>query len=125
MLNRANPVWSVIATALLMLLSDPGCRRAEAGTSAADTKTFSGISRAVWNQVREISSKDNGTRYEPAREDRGKAKTDVVILGRVELDFTYDETKQTITYVITKKPDLVSANMIWSGIQKTIDRARN
>ncbi len=123
MLNRASVLWPVIGAVLLIPVADPGSRRANAGSGPADTKTFSDVSREVWNRVREISSKENGTKYEPARKDHGLATTDI-ILGRVVLDFDYDEGQRTIKYTVKTKPALVTPTLIWNGIQKTIDRAR-
>jgi hypothetical protein len=86
----------------------------------ANSKTFAGITPAIWECVKATSLKDHGTKYEPAGAAQGTATTDTLV-GTVVLGFNYDDVKDTVAYNIIKKPFLVGADQIWNGVQDTID----
>ncbi|MGB8509529.1 MAG: hypothetical protein WCD76_14175 [Pyrinomonadaceae bacterium] len=86
----------------------------------AKTRSFGGITQAVWECVKTTSYNQHGTNYAPPDANQGTATTSTPI-GDVVLTFDYDPTKETVTYTIVKKPFLVSDNQIWSGIQDTAD----
>lgn len=86
----------------------------------AKTRSFGGVTQAVWECVKTTSYQQHGTNYVPPDGNQGAATTNTPI-GDVVLNFDYAPTKDTITYTIVKKPFLVSDDQIWNGIQETID----
>lgn len=86
----------------------------------AKSRSFGGITPAVWSCVKSTSFKEHGTVYAPADGSTGTATTGTIV-GQVVLGFTYDSVKDTVSYNIQQKPFIVSDDQIWSGIQETID----
>ncbi|HXR80041.1 MAG TPA: hypothetical protein VN763_03940 [Saprospiraceae bacterium] len=89
------------------------------------TKTFTGITPAIWKCVKSSSTKEYGTVFAPPEASTGTATTVVKSLGitfTVILKFDYNAAKEQVTYVIKDRPlFVVGDNDIWNGIQKTID----
>jgi hypothetical protein len=86
----------------------------------AKSRSFGGITPAVWSCVKSTSFNEHGTVYNPADGNVGTSTTSTIV-GEVLLSFNYDSVKDTVSYNILKKPFLVSDDQIWSGIQDTID----
>jgi len=89
----------------------------------ASERAFGGISRTVFDAIQVASRRDHGTAYVPPGSDTGQAITDTPV-GQVVLDFAFDETAQTVSYTIAKKPFVVTEGEVWSGIQSTIDACK-
>ncbi|MGH8625889.1 MAG: hypothetical protein ACREYC_11670 [Gammaproteobacteria bacterium] len=89
-----------------------------------DSKTFSGVTPAVFQCVKTTSKKEHNTDYIAADGNKGEAVTKVFLIGTVTLDFDLDPATSTIKYTIKSKPNIVGASKIWDGIQETIDRCR-
>jgi hypothetical protein len=85
----------------------------------AKSKSYAGITPAIWNCVKTTSFNEHGTVYAPADSNIGTATTDTIV-GSVVLGFNYDPVKDTLNYNIVKKPFLASDDQIWNGIQDTI-----
>jgi hypothetical protein len=86
----------------------------------AKTRSFAGVTQAVWECVKTTSYQQHATKYVPPDGNQGTATTSTIV-GDVVLNFDYDPTKDTVTYTIVKKPFLVTDDKIWNGIQETID----
>lgn len=97
---------------------------APAAPVAADSKTFSGVTPAVFACVKAASKKEHDTEYVSSDGNKGQAVTKVFLVGTVTLDFDLDPAASTIRYTIESKPGIVSANNIWEGTQETIDRCK-
>lgn len=85
----------------------------------ADQKTFDKVTAAIFACVKAASEKEHGTKYVPPDANQGTATTQSIV-GEVVLSFDFSPQASTLTYVITKKPFIVSANQIWDGIQTAI-----
>jgi hypothetical protein len=90
----------------------------------AKTRSFGGVTPAIWECVKTTSFNEHGTVYAPPGAAKGTATTSTPV-GDVVLSFDYDASKDTVNYTITKKPFIVSDNTIWDGIQETIDGCSN
>jgi len=90
----------------------------------ADSKTFSGVTPAVFECVKTTSKEEHNTDYIAADGNKGEAVTKVFLIGTVTLDFDLDPAASAIKYTIKSKPNIVGASKIWDGIQDTIDRCR-
>jgi hypothetical protein len=97
---------------------------ATAAPAAADSKTFSGVTPAIFECVKATSKKEHNTDYISADGKKGQAVTNVFMIGTVILDFDLDPGASTITYTIKSKPGMVGASKIWDGTQETIDRCK-
>jgi hypothetical protein len=53
----------------------------------------------------------------PATEGTAVSKTPV---GEVKMDFSYDESAQTVSYTLTHKPFVIPEGQLWDGIAKSI-----
>jgi hypothetical protein len=89
------------------------------------TKTFSGITPAIWNCIKSTGIKEYGTVFSPADAPAGTATTTVKTLGIsfiIILKFDYNAAKEQVTYTIKDRPlFVVSDNDVWNGLQNTID----
>lgn len=85
------------------------------------SKTFPNVTQAIWNCVQTTSVQQHGTVYVPPPPSNAGTATTSTVLGDIVLSFSFDPTKETVTYGIIKKPFLVSENQIWDGIQSTIN----
>ncbi|CAN5115298.1 hypothetical protein BH09BAC6_BH09BAC6_07610 [soil metagenome] len=86
----------------------------------AKTKTFNGVTPAIWECVKTTSLQEHGTIYAPAGATKGTATTSTIV-GDVVLNFDFESSAGTVTYTIVKKPFIVGESTIWDGIQDTID----
>ena len=86
----------------------------------AKKRSFGNVTPAIWECVKTTSYKEHGTVYAPPGATKGTATTSTFV-GEVVLDFDYEESKDTVSYTIVKKPFVVSDDQIWNGIQETID----
>lgn len=116
--NRGFAV--ALSICCLVALAQP----AAAAPVAADSKTFSGVTPAVFECVKGTSKKEHNTDYISADSNKGEAVTKVFLIGTVTLDFDLDPAASTIKYTIKSKPDIVSVSKIWDGTQDTIDRCK-
>jgi hypothetical protein len=118
--NRGFAVALSISICCLVALAQP----AAAAPVVADSKTFSGITPAVFECVKATSKKEHNTNYISADGNKGQAVTKVFLIGTVTLDFDLDPAASAIKYTIKSKPDIVRASKIWDGTQDTIDRCK-
>jgi hypothetical protein len=89
----------------------------------AKTRSFGGVTAAIWDRVRTSSEKEHGTKYEPRDGIQGTATTGTPV-GEIMVEFSYDRAKETLNYTIRKKPLVVTENKIWEKIQKVVDHCR-
>jgi hypothetical protein len=85
----------------------------------ASSKTFNGVTQAVFDCVKARSSQEHGTAYEPAGALSGVASTKTIV-GTVKLKYEFDPAKQQISYKIESKPLVAPESSIWDGISSTI-----
>lgn len=85
----------------------------------ADQKTYNNVTAQIFECVKANSEKEHGTKYVPPDANQGTATTQSIV-GEVVLSFDFNPQASTLTYVIKKKPFIVSASQIWDGIQTTI-----
>ncbi len=86
----------------------------------AKSRTFGGVTTAVWQCLKTTSEKEHGTVYAPAGADQGTATTDSKI-GTFVFSFDYNAQKDSVTYTVKQKPFFVTDGEIWNGIQEAID----
>lgn len=110
----------VLSICCLVALAQP----AAAAPVVADSKTFSGVTPAVFECVKATSKKEHNTDYISADGNKGEAVTKVFLIGTVTLDFDLDPAASVIKYTIKSKPDIVGASKVWDGTQDTIDRCK-
>ena len=84
----------------------------------ADSKTFIGIDSATWQKMKELGTRQHGTAYSEASEERGTATT-MTPVGSIVLEYALDPQAQAVTYTIKQKPFLVAASLIWNGIESS------
>lgn len=84
------------------------------------TKSFTGVTAAMWDRMKAQSTTEHGTVYDPPGHEQGTATTKTPV-GDVVLRFAFDAAKSTVTYTIDKKPFIVTEGQIWSGVQGSID----
>jgi hypothetical protein len=84
-----------------------------------DTRTFSGITEAMWERMKADARAHHGTEIDGG-DNSGRLTTRTPI-GSVVLTYDYDPAQSEVTYGIVEKPFLVSAGQIWSGIDDAIN----
>jgi hypothetical protein len=89
-----------------------------------DCRTFNGVTQAIFTCVKLKSLKEHGTVYDPANGNKGKATTNVPVVGTIVVSFDLDPNTEAITYCIISKPWIVSASQIFDGIGETINSCR-
>ncbi len=90
----------------------------------AKTKSFNGVTPAIWECVKTTSYKEHGTIYAPPGAASGTATTSTPV-GEVALTYDYNVSASTVNYTIVKKPFIVGEGTIWDGIQDTINGCSN
>jgi hypothetical protein len=85
----------------------------------AASKTYPGVTQAVWDCVKSASISQRGTVYDPSDGNQGTATTETVV-GKLVMGFAFDPAASTITYTIQSKPFIVTEGEIWGGIQDSI-----
>jgi hypothetical protein len=85
----------------------------------ASSRTFNGVTRAVFDCVKARSAKEHDTVYEPAGASSGVATTKTIV-GTVKLGYEFASANEQITYTIHEKPFLAPESEIWAGISNTI-----
>lgn len=110
----------VLSVCCLVALAQP----AAATPVVGDSKTFSGVTPAVFECVKATSKKEHNTDYISANGNKGEAVTKVSLIGTVTLGFNLDPAASAIKYTIKSKPNIVGASKIWDGTQETIDRCK-
>jgi len=89
-----------------------------------DCRTFHGVDQAIFACVKQKSLEEHGTVYDPATGNKGKATTNVPVVGTIVVSFDFDPSAESITYCIISKPWIVSASQIFDGIGDTINSCR-
>jgi len=69
--------------------------------------------------VKTQSAKEHGVTYVSSDGDHGTSTTPTPV-GDVVVDFAFNEAQSTVTYTIRSRPFLVSEDLIWKAIEKTI-----
>jgi hypothetical protein len=91
------------------------------GQVMTEQRTFERVTPEVWARIRKLGTDRYGTVYEPPEGDQGRATTRTPI-GDVVLAYDVDAARGTVTYTLERKPFLISASQIWSGLEAAIDR---
>ena len=84
------------------------------------SKSYDGVTQAVWQCVKANSISQNKAVYDPPDGAQGTVTIPTPV-GTVVLEFELDPTASTVTYTITSKPFLVPESALWSGIGDSID----
>jgi len=84
------------------------------------SKTFTGITPDVWACIKAASIKEHSTVYDPPAAEEGTATTDTAV-GKVVLQFVFDEDESTLVYTIQSKPFLVPESSLWSGVESSVE----
>lgn len=86
----------------------------------SDSKTYYGVTQAVFDCVRATSEKEHGTVYAPPNGNTGTATSEgtawTVVLG-----FEYDPSAGSLAYTIQKKTWIVPKSAIWEGLEDTLN----
>jgi hypothetical protein len=83
------------------------------------SKTYTGITQAIWDCVKTTSYEQHGTTYDPPDANQGTSTTDTLV-GKVVLTFDFEPGPQTLKYTITHKPGIVTDGEVWGGISSSI-----
>ncbi len=89
----------------------------------SDSKTFTGITQAIFECVKSKSHQAHGTNYVPPNANKGTATTK----GEgweVQLGFELDTSSGDLSYTLLHKTWIVPEKSVWSGISSTIDECR-
>jgi hypothetical protein len=89
----------------------------------SDSKTFHGVTPAIFDCLKATSEKDHGTKYVPPTANQGTATTEGTG-WTVVLNFNYTPATQDLTYTIVKTTWIVPTSSIWDGISDTINGCR-
>lgn len=99
----------------------------------AEQRTFEDVSAETWARLCEHGRTQHGTVYTSAKdtsagetsagETCGVATTRTIV-GEIVLAYDRDPARGTVTYRIQRKPMLVAAAQIWSGIERAIGLCR-
>ena len=92
--------------------------------SAAEVRTFGGVTPAIFECIKTTSEAANGTIYEPRNADRGTATTTSAIWA-VVLDYVFDLAAGEIAYTLVHKTWIVPLSPVWQGIEDYIAGCSN
>jgi len=89
----------------------------------SDSKTYHGVTQAIFDCVKETSTAKHGTVYDPADGNKGTSSTSGTGWS-VDMTFDFNPTTGDLSYTITHKTWIVPVNQVWSGIADTINECR-
>jgi hypothetical protein len=116
--NRNQANYELLQTIQLNIL-----QYVLAGFDQADvtnsSKTFSGVTEAIFNSIKETSHARHGTVYDPPTGNKGIATTETDV-GKVILGFSLDTSSQAVQYWVVSKPWIIEASQIFDGIATLI-----
>ncbi|HJV70261.1 hypothetical protein [Ideonella sp.] len=89
----------------------------------SDSKTFSGVTPAIFSCVKTTSAEQHGTTYDPPNANQGISTTK----GTgwiVKLKFEFDPADGDLKYTVVEKSWIVPISAVWNGIGDTINGCR-
>ncbi|MDD5266972.1 MAG: hypothetical protein PHO08_07570 [Methylococcales bacterium] len=89
----------------------------------SDSKTFHGVTQAIFDCVKTTSAQQHGTVYNPANGNSGTSKT-TGTGWEVDMTFNFDPSSGDLAYTITYKTWIVPVSSVWDGISDTINLCR-
>lgn len=89
----------------------------------SSSKTFYGVTQALFDCVKTTSTQQHGTVYTPANGDVGTSMTTGTGWS-VGMTFNFDPSSGNLAYTITQKTWIVPESSVWSGISDTINGCR-
>lgn len=88
----------------------------------SDSKTYHGVTQAIFDCVKQTSEKEHGTVYTP---DGNKGTSTTSGTGwEVKMDFDFNPASGDLYYKITHKTWIVPVASVWDGIESTINGCR-
>lgn len=109
--------------ALVSLAAASAVAGSASAAFAADGRTFSAVTPAIFECVKTSSSTEHGTVYESTDGLSGTAVT-ASSLYTVRLGFAFDPASGSLAYTLVAKSFIVPANAVWSGIEDALNRCR-
>lgn len=89
----------------------------------SDSKTYHGVTQAVFDCVKTTSEAQHGTVYKPKDGNKGTSSTSGTG-WTVDMTFDFDPGTGDLAYTITHKTWIVPASSVWEGIESTINGCR-
>jgi len=116
---------SAVAPRIAIAILAAACAAAGSASNAlaADGRTFSAVTPAIFECVKATSSAEHGTVYENVDGLAGTAVT-ASSLYTVRLAFTFDPAAGSLAYTLVSKSFIVPASAVWSGIEDALNRCR-
>lgn len=89
----------------------------------SDSKTYNGVTPAIFTCLKAKSKQEHGTIYDPADGNSGTAATSGFGWS-VKLQFNFNPDSSQLQYTVLEKSWIVPVNEIWNGISDTINSCR-
>ena len=90
------------------------------------SKTYNGVTQAVWNCVQTTSTQKHGTVYDYTSSDHSQGtSTTKGAWGHVDMQFSFDVATGQLADTITSKSWDVTDQEIWDGLASTISGCQN
>jgi hypothetical protein len=86
--------------------------------------TFGSISGEIVARMKELGRSRYGIVFDPPEGPNGTA-TGQTPLGECVIEFAHDSGRDELTLTVVKKPWLLPESLLWSGLQRTLDRCRH
>lgn len=93
------------------------------GAAATDTRTYQGVTQAIFDCVKTTSEAQHGTVYASAGGLTGTATT-ASSLYTVRMGFVFDPAGGSLAYTLVSKSFIVPTSAVWSGIETAITGCR-
>jgi hypothetical protein len=87
--------------------------------AAQESRTFPGVTPAVFECMRSKSEARDGTVYEPRDANRGTATTSSP-LWSIVIDFVFEPATGDLHYTVVRKTFLIPVQAVWDGIVNLI-----
>lgn len=85
----------------------------------SNSRAYSGVTLAMFECVKTTSTKEHGTKYDPADSPSGTA-TSSGTLWSVLMKFSLDPSTEVLTYTLVKETGFATPEEAWGGIEDTL-----
>jgi hypothetical protein len=89
----------------------------------ATSRAFSGVTVRVVNRIRQVAHDEHGVVFDPSDGTTGTATAHTGI-GDCVVHFVHDGVQSVLVLTLVKKPMLLPAALLWSGLSAELERLK-
>jgi hypothetical protein len=87
------------------------------------SRAFSGVTVTVVNRIKQVAHGEHGIAFDPHDGTNGTATARTPI-GDFVIHFVHDSVQSVLVLTLVKKPMLLPAALLWSGLSPEVERLK-